>query len=84
MEKLLLTPDEAAEVLGIGRSKLYQLMRAGTVTSVRIGSCRRIPAVALQDLIARLQADAHHDGPRWMTGTSTASSPVHRSRRRSA
>ncbi len=67
MEKLLLTPHEAAEVLGIGRSKLYQLMRAGTVTSVRIGSCRRIPAAALPDLIDRLQADAHHDAPRWMT-----------------
>lgn len=59
MEKLLLTPDEAAEVLGIGRSKLYQLMRAGTVASVRIGSCRRIPAASLPELIAQLQADAY-------------------------
>ncbi len=63
MEKLLLTPDEAADVLGIGRSKLYQLMRAGTVASVRIGSCRRIPAAALPDMIARPQAEAHKDEP---------------------
>lgn len=59
MEKLLLTPHETAQVLGIGRSKLYQLMRAGTVASVRIGSCRRIPAASLPHLIARLQADTH-------------------------
>ena len=59
MEKLLLTPREAADMLGIGRSKLYQLMRAGTVASVRIGSCRRIPAAALPDLVARLQAAAY-------------------------
>lgn len=36
MDKLLLTPDEAARVLGIGRSKLYELLRAGVVESVRI------------------------------------------------
>ncbi len=59
VDKLLLTPHEAAQVLGIGRSKLYQLMRAGTVASVRIGSCRRIPAASLPDLIAQLQADAY-------------------------
>jgi len=59
VDKLLLTPHEAAQVLGIGRSKLYQLMRAGTVPSVRIGSCRRIPAASLPDLIAQLQADAY-------------------------
>ena len=37
MEKLLLKPFEAAEALGICRSKLYQLLRNGTVVSVRIG-----------------------------------------------
>lgn len=58
MEKLLLTPHEAAQVLGIGRSKLYQLMRAGTVASVRIGSCRRIPAASLPGLIEQLQLEA--------------------------
>ena len=42
MDKLLLTPVEAAQALGIGRSKLYELMSAGVVPSVRIGGCRRI------------------------------------------
>ncbi len=56
MDKLLLTPAEAATALGIGRSTLYQLMRCGTVPSVRIGGCRRIPATRLSELVARLQA----------------------------
>lgn len=58
MDKLLLTPTEAAETLGIGRSKLYQLLRSGAVSSVRIGSCRRIPAASLPDLVTRLQQDS--------------------------
>jgi excisionase family DNA binding protein len=45
--KLLLTPTEAALALGIGRSKLYELIRAGVVESVLIGSSRRIPTAAV-------------------------------------
>jgi excisionase family DNA binding protein len=55
MNRLLLTPTEAAEALGIGRSKLYELMRAGSVESVRIGAARRIPADALLAYISALR-----------------------------
>lgn len=61
MDKLLLTPTEAATALGIGRSTLYQLMRCGTVPSVRIGGCRRVPAAGLSELVARL-GGAHEEG----------------------
>jgi excisionase family DNA binding protein len=54
MDKLLLTPTEAATALGVGRSKIYELMRAGTLPSVRIDTCRRIPAAELRALVARL------------------------------
>ena len=53
--RLLLTPTEAAEALGIGRSKLYELMRAGLVESVLIGAARRIPEDALQAYVQRLR-----------------------------
>ena len=46
-DPMLLTPVEAAAALGIGRSKLYELMQDGILESVHIGSCRRIPADAL-------------------------------------
>jgi excisionase family DNA binding protein len=55
MDKLLLTPVEAAHVLGIGRSKLYELLRAGTVPSVRIGRCRRVVALDLAALVDQLR-----------------------------
>jgi len=58
VDKLLLTPEEAANALGIGRSKVYQLMRDGKVRSLRIGTCRRIPAAALPELIAGLEDEA--------------------------
>jgi len=37
MEKLLLTPEEAAEALGVGRSRVNDLMRTRQLPSVRIG-----------------------------------------------
>jgi excisionase family DNA binding protein len=55
MERLLLTPAEAATALSIGRSKLYEMMRAGVVPSVRIGACRRIAATDLSDVVAKLR-----------------------------
>ena len=54
-DPVLLTPREAANALGIGRSKLYELMQASFLESVRIGSCGRIPADALSDPVARLR-----------------------------
>lgn len=58
MDKLLLTPVEAARALGIGRSTVYELMRAGTLGSLHIGSCRRIPAEDLAALVSRLREES--------------------------
>lgn len=58
MEKLLLTPVEAARVLGIGRSTIYELMRGGQLESVHIGACRRVPAEAVHNFLLQLRAGA--------------------------
>ncbi|KLL09987.1 MULTISPECIES: helix-turn-helix domain-containing protein [Protofrankia] len=55
MNKLLLTAAEAAAVLGVGRSTVYELMAAGQIESVRIGRSRRIPRVALVAYVDRLR-----------------------------
>ena len=60
MEKLLLTPAEAAICLGIGRSKLYELLAGGVVASIRIGNCRRIPFSALEAFVASLDPNSCH------------------------
>jgi excisionase family DNA binding protein len=39
--RLLLTVSEAAGALAISRSKLYELLAAGTVASLRIDGSRR-------------------------------------------
>ena len=46
MEKILLNVEEAAEVLGVGKSTVYDLIRMRLLRSVRIGKSRRIPVDA--------------------------------------
>ena len=55
MDKLLLTPTEAATALGIGRSKVYELMQTGQHQSVHIGACRRVPADAIHSFLRTLR-----------------------------
>ncbi len=55
MSRLLLTPAEAAEQLGVSRTTLYELLNAGRIESVRIGRARRIPRAALVAYVDRLR-----------------------------
>jgi len=59
MNKLLYRPKEAAQLLGIGRDKLYDLMRSGRLHSIKDGRARFITAGALTEYIAMLEAEAH-------------------------
>jgi excisionase family DNA binding protein len=54
MEKLLLSPEEAAHVLGVGRSRVYDLMHTRQLLSVRIGKSRRVPVAAVHGYVERL------------------------------
>ncbi|MBV1851906.1 helix-turn-helix domain-containing protein [Catellatospora tritici] len=58
--KLLLTADEAAAVLGIGRTLLYDLVRTGKVRSVQIGRLRRFRPADLRVYADQL-ADANNN-----------------------
>jgi excisionase family DNA binding protein len=53
-ERVLLTVDEAAERLGIGRTLTFRLVKVGEIKSVTIGRLRRIPASAVSDYADRL------------------------------
>jgi excisionase family DNA binding protein len=53
----LLRVEEAAEWLGLGRTKAYELVYRGILPSVTIGRSRRISVVALQAFVERLSAE---------------------------
>jgi excisionase family DNA binding protein len=52
-ERLMLRPTEAADAIGVSRSKLYELIAARAIPSVRVGGCVRVPVDALRAWIAR-------------------------------
>lgn len=56
--QLLLTPEQAAKRLEVGRSTLYGLIASGEVESIKVGRARRIPADALVEYVGRLRAAA--------------------------
>ena len=55
---LLLRPEDAARALGVGRTKVYELMRSGVLRSVRVGGLRRVPVAALNEFVTRLEEEA--------------------------
>lgn len=53
---ILLTVEEAARRLNIGRTTMYGLISAGAIQSVTIGHLRRIPAECLESYVSALLA----------------------------
>ena len=45
---------EAAQFLGLGRSKVYELIGSGRLKSIKVDSARRIPVAALTEFLAAL------------------------------
>ena len=62
-QRLLLTVEEAADCLGIGRTSMFDLITRGVVPSVRIGKLRRVRPQELEGYVAslgRVAGDADH------------------------
>lgn len=53
---LLLTVEESARELRIARRRVYDLIRDGALTSVKIGKSRRISRTAIEEYVRSLQA----------------------------
>jgi len=54
---VLLTVEEAARCLRVGRTTCYALIRAGELESLTIGGLRRVPADAPAAYLARRRAE---------------------------
>jgi excisionase family DNA binding protein len=68
MDQLLLRPEQAAALLGISRTRCYELMADGTLPVYRLGGRGggRIPYRALRDMIdagtTGLRAETDEEG----------------------
>ena len=59
-ERVAVTVPEAGEMVGIGKSQAWELVRAGVWPSFRIGRLRRVPVDAVREWVER-QAKAAED-----------------------
>jgi excisionase family DNA binding protein len=60
-ERLLVSPEEAAEILGVSRNTVYDLMRTNALPSVKVGRLRRIPTAHLREYVQRLPRSLPQD-----------------------
>jgi excisionase family DNA binding protein len=51
--RLAVAPAEAARMLGLGKTKLYELMAANEITSIKIGTRRLIRISAIEAFLDR-------------------------------
>jgi excisionase family DNA binding protein len=56
-DRLLYSVEEAAELLGIGRTFMFQLVASGEIDSFKIGNRRKIHRDALDAYVSRLRAE---------------------------
>jgi excisionase family DNA binding protein len=63
-EPLLLTPDEAAKVLRVGRTTIYALIKGGDLHPVHIGRSCRISRAELERYVRRLEVPPPSASPR--------------------
>ena len=54
---MLLTPEETAAELRIARRRVFELLKSGTLPSVKIGRARRIRSTDLAAYVAELEND---------------------------
>lgn len=62
-ERRVFSVVEAAAILGIGRSKLYEFISSGEIRSIRIGRLRKIPIAAIDEFLASRESASRPPGP---------------------
>lgn len=58
------TVEEVAEILHVGRDKIYYLLRTGQLRSIKIGKLRRITSQHLAEFIASLEEESQQETTR--------------------
>jgi excisionase family DNA binding protein len=62
MEQLMYRPAEAANLLGMGRTAVFGLIKSGRLRSIKLGGARFITADALRAFVRELERESsNHD-----------------------
>ncbi len=54
----LVSVEATSQVLGVGRTQVFALLRAREIDSVKIGNRRLIPVAAIDEYVARLREES--------------------------
>lgn len=54
-EQVLIRPVDAAAMLSVSRSSVYELIANGTIPSVRVGRMLRVPIAAIRKLAGQTE-----------------------------
>jgi excisionase family DNA binding protein len=60
---VLLTVEEAADRLRIGRTSMYRLVTSGAIETVTVGRLRRVPAECITEYVNRLRSHTRTNLP---------------------
>ncbi len=55
-EPICVKVNEAAQMIGVGRTKLYELIATNQIEVVKLGKSTRITTASLRALVTRLRA----------------------------
>ena len=53
VEPICVRINDAARMIGVGRTKLYELISSGELETVKIGKATRVTTASLRDLVRR-------------------------------
>ena len=56
MNKLAYSVDEVADLLSIGRTKAFELVRTGQLSSIKLGHRRLVTQLDLDDFIGQVRS----------------------------
>ena len=51
VKRAAISPDEAALMVGLSRSRIYQLIGSGELRSIKVGRRRLVPMSAISELL---------------------------------
>lgn len=55
---LAVAPADGARIIGVGRTKFYELLNSGALRSFKVGNRRLVTMTTLREYVAKLEAEA--------------------------